>query len=179
MYTGGTTVAGPFDQRRVEQRDDVLVYTSDPLEQSLEVVGDVDLHLFVSTSAVDTDFIAKLCVVWPDGTSLNLADGMLRLRYRDGYDQMRLAEPGAVYPITIELGPTGYRFEPGMRIRLQVASSAFPHIARNMNTGNAIGDDATGIVARNTVFHDGDRASYLTLPVQSAPGPPSMPPLPL
>jgi len=177
MYTGGTTVAGPFDQRRVEQRDDVLVYTSAPFEQGVDVVGDINLHLFISSSAVDTDFIAKLCVVWPDGTSINLADGRMRALHRDGYDTSAPLTPGEVYPLTIELGPTGYHFEAGYRVRVQITSSAFPHLARNMNTGNAIGEDASGVVARNSVFHDSLRASYLELPVQADPPPMSLPPM--
>ena len=126
MYTGGTTVAGPFDQHRVEQRDDVLVYTSAPFTEPTEVVGDVDLHLFFTTDVRDTDFVAKLCVVWPDGTSINLADGASRARYRNGYDRAELLEPGEVNEIKVGLGPTGYRFEPGMALRLQVTSQRLP-----------------------------------------------------
>ena len=179
MYTGGTTVAGPFDQRRVEQREDVLVYTSAPFTTPTEVVGDIDLHLFFSTDVRDTDFIAKLCVVWPDGTSLNLADGALRARYRRGYESPELLEPGEVYEVVIGLGPTGYRFEPGMALRLQVASSAFPHLERNMNTGNAPGADADGVIAHTTVLHDAAHASYVVVPVQAEPSPMVLPPLPI
>jgi putative CocE/NonD family hydrolase len=177
MYTGGTTVAGPFDQRRVEERDDVLVYTSEPFTQPTEMVGDVDAHLFFSTDVRDTDFIVKLCVVWPDGTSLNLADGALRARYRGGYDAPSLLEPGQVYEVKVGLGPTGYRFEPGMRLRLQVTNSAFPHLERNMNTGNPSGEDAQGVIARTTLLHDADHPSYVVIPVQPEPGPMVLPPL--
>jgi putative CocE/NonD family hydrolase len=179
MYTGGTTVSGPFDQRRVEQREDVLVYTSVPFTEPTEVVGDVDLHLFLSTDVRDTDFIAKLCVVWPDGTSLNLADGALRARYRHGYEAPKLLEPGEVYEVTVGLGPTGYRFEPGMALRLQVTSSAFPHLERNMNTGNPAGEDGEGVVAHTNVLHDALHASYVVVPVQPEPGPMVLPPLPI
>ncbi|MBV8959338.1 MAG: CocE/NonD family hydrolase [Actinobacteria bacterium] len=175
MYTGGTTVAGPFDQRRVEQRNDVLVYTSAPFTQSTEVVGDIDAHLCFSTDVRDTDLIAKLCVVWPDGTSLNLADGALRARYRDGFDSPSLLEPGQVYDVKVGLGPTGYRFEPGMSLRLQVTSSAFPHLDRNMNTGNPSGDDAVGTVAHTTLLHDPSHPSYVIVPVQPEPGPMVLP----
>lgn len=178
MYTGGTTVAGPFDQRRVEQREDVLVYTSAPFTEPTEVVGDIDLHLFFSTDVCDTDFIAKLCVVWPDGTSLNLADGALRARYRHGYESPELLEPGAEYEVVVGLGPTGYRFEPGMALRLQVTSSAFPHLERNMNTGNAAGADAGGVVAHTSMLHDAAHASYVVVPVQPDPGPMVLPALP-
>jgi putative CocE/NonD family hydrolase len=178
MYTGGTTVAGPFDQHRVEQRDDVLVYTSAPFERDTEVVGDIRLQLFIASSAVDTDFIAKLCVVWPDGTSINLADGKVRALRRNGYDAPAPLNPGEVVPVTVELGPTGYLFEAGTRLRVQIASTAFPHWARNLQTGNGLGDDAVGVVARNSVFHTDTYASYLELPVQVDPPPMVPPPLP-
>ena len=174
MYTGGTTVAGPFEQMRVEQREDVLVYTSEPLQEAWEVVGDIDLHLYLSSTATDTDIVAKLCVVWEDGSSFNLADGALRLRRREGALNQKLIEPGQVYPITIELGPTGYKFEPGMRIRVQIASTAFPHLARNTQTGGVIEEDPVGQVAENTIFHDAEHPSYVVIPVQPDPPPPAV-----
>jgi putative CocE/NonD family hydrolase len=179
MYTGGTTCSGPYEQTRVESRDDVLVYTSEPFTEPTELVGDVELRLWFVTDVRDTDFVAKLCVVWPDGTSFNLADGAVRARYRDGYDRPSLLEPGEAYCVQILLGPTGYRFEPGMRVRVQVTSSAFPHLDRNMNTGNAIGDDAEGPVAHTTVLHDADHPSFVVLPIQPEPGLMVLPPLPL
>ena len=171
MYTGGTTVAGPFEQTRVEKRSDVLVYTSEPFEQDTEVVGDIDLHLFLSSTAPDTDIVAKLCVVWPDGTSINLADGALRTRRRNGPGTDELLEPNRVTPLTIEFGPTGYLFEKGMALRVQVTSSAFPHLARNTNTGNPVEEDAAGVVCENTILHDANNASYVVIPVQPNPGP--------
>ncbi|MEX0875165.1 MAG: CocE/NonD family hydrolase [Actinomycetota bacterium] len=174
MYTGGTTVAGPFEQMRVEQRDDVLVYTSDPLSEAWEVVGDIDLHLYLSSTARDTDVVAKLCVVWEDGSSFNLADGALRLRRREGPTTQNLIEPGQVYPLKIELGPTGYKLEPGMRLRVQIASTAFPHLARNTQTGGVIEEDTVGEVAENTIFHDAEYPSYVVVPVQPDPGPPAV-----
>jgi putative CocE/NonD family hydrolase len=178
MYTGGTTVAGPFDQHRVEQRDDVLVYTSAPFDRDTEVVGDIRLHLFLASSAADTDVIAKLCVVWPDGTSINLADGKARALHRAGYGNPSPLPPDEVVALTVELGPTGYLFEAGMRVRVQIASSAFPHWARNLQTGKPLGEDAVGVVARNSVFHDEMHPSYLELPVQADPPPMSPPPMP-
>ncbi len=178
MYTGGTTCAGPYEQTRVEQRDDVLCYTSEPFARPTELVGDVEAHLWFTTDVRDTDFVVKLCVVWPDGTSINLADGAVRTRYREGYHRPTLLEPGQAYGIDVLLGPTGYRFEPGMQVRLQVTSSAFPHLDRNMNTGNPIGDDATGPVAHTALLHDADHASYVDLPIQPVPGPMVLPPLP-
>jgi uncharacterized protein len=171
MYTGGTTVAGPFEQTRVEKRDDVLVYTSEPFERDTEVVGDIDVHLFIASTARDTDVVAKLCVVWPDETSINLADGALRCRRRNGPGTDELLEPGRVTPLTVELGPTGYLFEKGMRLRLQVTSSAFPHLTRNTNTGNPVEEDAAGVPCENTVLHDADHQSYVVIPVQADPPP--------
>ncbi|HVV35409.1 MAG TPA: CocE/NonD family hydrolase [Acidimicrobiales bacterium] len=178
MYTGGTTVAGPYEQTRVEQRDDVLCYTSPPFTEPTELVGDITANLWFSTDVKDTDFVVKLCVVWPGGTSINLADGAVRARYRDGYTTPSLLEPGAVYGIEVQLGPCGYRFEPGMSVRLQITSSAFPHLDRNMNTGNSVGDDASGPVAHTALFHDAEHPSYVTLPIQPEPGPMVLPPLP-
>ena len=176
MYTGGTTVAGPFEQTRVEKRDDVLIYTSEPFTQDTEVVGDIDVHLFVKSSAPDTDFIAKLCVVWPDGTSINLADGALRARRRGGPGTDALLPGGdEITHLVVECGPTGYLFEPGMALRVQVTSSAFPHLTRNTNTGNAVELDASGVAAKNTVFHDAEFSSYVDIPVQ--PSPPPMAPM--
>jgi putative CocE/NonD family hydrolase len=168
MYTGGTTTSGPYEQTRVERRDDVLVYTSAPLSAPLEIVGDVELHLWVASSAPDTDFVAKLCTVAPDGTSVNLADGFLRARLREGWREPRLLEPGEEVELVLELGPIGYRFEAGYRVRVQVTSSAFPHLVRNMNTGNAVGVDEQGAVADQTVLHDAAHPSSVVLPVQPA-----------
>ncbi len=166
MYTGGSTVSGPYEQTRVERRDDVLVYTSAPLANALEIVGEVELHLWITTSAPDTDFVAKLCTVAPGGTSVNLADGFLRARLREGWRTPKLLEPGEEVELVVELGPIGYRFEPGHSIRVQVTSSAFPHLVRNMNTGNAIGADERGVIADQVVLHDPNHASYVVLPVQ-------------
>ncbi len=166
MYTGGSTVSGPYEQTRVERRDDVLVYTSAPLTDALEIAGNVELHLWVTSSARDTDFVGKLCTVAPDETSVNLADGFLRARLRDGWRTPKLLEPGEEVELVLELGPIGYRFEPGYRIRVQLTSSAFPHLVRNMNTGNPIGADARGTVAHQTVLHDAAHPSFVVLPVQ-------------
>ena len=168
MYTGGSVVCGPYEQTRVERRPDVAVYTSEALAEPMEIVGDVELRLFVASTAVDTDFVAKLCVVDRDGTSTNLADGFLRARYREGWDSSTPMEPGVPTELTVQLGPTGYRFERGERLRVQITSSAFPHLARNLNTGNPIHEDAEGVVATQTVFHDREQPSCVLLPVQPA-----------
>jgi putative CocE/NonD family hydrolase len=118
---------GPKDQREVERRRDVLVYTSAPLKAPVEVTGPVRVVLYVSTTAPDTDFTAKLVDVFPDGSAINLCDGILRLRYRDSIERPALAQPGRVYPIAIDAGVTSNEFARGHRIRLEVSSSNFPH----------------------------------------------------
>ena len=164
----GGSRPGPFDQRRVEERGDVLVYTSDGLEQPVEIAGSVKLRLFVSCSTLDTDLTAKLCDVRPDGVSHNVLDEFFRCRWREGYHKTALFERGKVYEFDIDLGPIAHRFGKGHRVRLQITSSAFPHYDRNMNTGHAIGVDASGPVAEVTVFHDAERPTSLVLPVVSA-----------
>jgi len=159
--------AGPLDQARLEARDDVLVYTSAPLEQALEVTGPIALVLHAATSARDTDFVAKLTDVWPDGRSLILAEGVLRARYREGFARETTVEPGEVYRYEIDLVATSNVFLSGHRIRLLITSSSFPRFDRNANTGNPLGTDGPDRlrVARQTVFHDAARPSRLLLPV--------------
>jgi hypothetical protein len=158
---------GPRDQARVEARDDVLVYTSEPLEQPLEVTGPVRLTVFVASDAPDTDVTAKLVDVAPDGTALNVQDGVTRLRYRDGYEQPAppLRGPEDVVEVTVDLHATSRLFPAGHRIRLQVSSSNFPVYERNLNTGGRNFDEAEPRDAVNRVFHDRAHASRLVLPV--------------
>lgn len=157
---------GPRDQRAVEARPDVLVYTTPPLERPVEVTGPVRLTLFVASSARDTDFTGKLLDVFPGGRALLLADGILRARYRDAATA-RLLEPGAVYELSIDLVATANLFKAGHRIRLEVSSSNFPRFDRNTNTGGTIAteSEAACIVAVNRVFHDHSRPSHLVLPI--------------
>jgi len=156
---------GPMDQRPVEQRNDVLLYTSKALGHDLEVVGPVSVLLYVSTSARDTDFTAKLVDVFPDGTARNLTDGILRLRYRDSLEKANLAVPGTIYPITIDAGVTGNVFLRGHRIRVEVSSSNFPRFDRNPNTGRTVMDETHLISATQAVFHDSRHPSRLELTV--------------
>ena len=156
---------GPVDQRGVEKRKDVLVYTSKPLKKDLEVMGPVRAVLFVATSARDTDFTAKLVDVFPDGQARNLADGILRLRYRKGLEKEELAVPGEGQRITVDLGVTGNVFLKGHRVRLEVSSSNFPRFDRNPNTGGPIAAETRLVRANQTVYHDFDRPSQLVLPV--------------
>ncbi len=161
------TNSGPLDQRRIEARPDVLVFTSALLEEPLEVTGPLTVVLHAATTGEDTDFVAKLTDVWPDGSSRILAEGVLRARFRDGFDRERRVEPGRVSEYTIDLVATSNVFLPGHRIRLLVTSSSFPRFDRNPNTGNRLGvDRPEGLrPAQQTVFHDADRPSHVLLPV--------------
>jgi len=156
---------GVQDQRSVEERTDVLVYTSDPLEHPLEVTGPVSVALWASSAAVDTDFTAKLVDVHPDGYARNLADGIIRARYRESASEPQLMEAGTPYLFTIDLWATSNVFLPGHRIRLEISSSNFPRFDRNLNTGEPFGEGRRGVPTRQTVFHQDERASYLLLPV--------------
>ncbi len=159
--------AGPRDQRAIELRQDVLVYTTAPLARNVEVIGPVELILHVASTARDTDFTGKLVDVFPDGRALILTDGILRTRYRNSFSSSQLLEPGVVYELRIDLVATANVFQAGHCIRLEVSSSNFPRFDRNSNTGGSIAQetDADSVVAINRVFHDTARTSYLSLPV--------------
>ncbi len=161
---------GAYDQRPVEARDDVLVYTSEVLTEGIEVTGPLKLVLYVSSSARDTDFTAKLIDVYPDGRAFNLQEGILRARYRDGFDRTVWMEPGEVYRLEIDLQATSNYFAPGHRIRLEVSSSNFPRFDRNLNTGGNNYDETRWQVARNVVHHSGRYPSHLILPVVAGGG---------
>lgn len=156
---------GPMDQRAVESRYDVLVYTSKALQHDLEVTGPVRLVLWTSTSVRDTDFTAKLVDVFPNGEARNLADGILRLRYRESLEKPVLANPGQIYRITVNVGVTSNLFRKGHRIRLEVSSSNFPRFDRNPNTGGPLADEVRLAKATQTIYHDSEHPSYLLLPV--------------
>ena len=157
--------AGPHDRRPVERRDDVLVYTSEALERDLEVTGPVEMTLYASSSARDTDFAATLVDVYPDGRAINICEGLQRARFRESIEESALIEPGRVYRYTIDMWETSIVFKAGHRIRVEVTSSNFPRMDRNPNTGNRPGMDAETQVASQTVHHGGERASHITLPV--------------
>ncbi|MFB3776794.1 MAG: CocE/NonD family hydrolase [Bryobacteraceae bacterium] len=156
---------GPMDQRPVEGRADVLVYTSSALGRNVPVLGIVNVELYVATTAPDTDFTAKLVDVWPDGRAVNLTDGILRLRYRESLERPRLARRGEIYRIVIDAGVTGHVFRAGHRIRLEISSSNFPRFDRNPNTGKPVAGETRLRTATQTVYHDRLRASRLMLPV--------------
>lgn len=174
--TGGAVTSGEplmfggaFDQRR--ERDDVLVFESAPLHQDMEVSGDISLHLWVSSDCVDTDFTFKLidvyppCDDYPQGYAMNLSDGILRARYRDSWSEPTLLTPGQVYALRIDGYPTSNLFQRGHRIRIDIASSNFPHFDSNPNSGNAEGYPGPVRVARNRVYLDHARPSHVMLPV--------------
>jgi uncharacterized protein len=161
----GTLVSGPFDQRPVEQRNDVLCYTTPEFTEEMEVTGPLKLHLFAATSVRDTDFMAKLIDVRPDGTAYNVAEGCIRARFRKGLISEEYIKPGEVNEYAIDLAGTSIVFGVGHRIRIDITSSNFPRIDRNMNTGNPFGEDAVGIPAIQTLFHQTEYASYIDLPV--------------
>ncbi|HEX9133411.1 MAG TPA: CocE/NonD family hydrolase, partial [Ktedonobacteraceae bacterium] len=155
------------DQRQVEAREDVLCYTTPPLEQPVEVTGPIELVLYVSSSARDTDFTGKLVDVHPDGRAENLTDGILRVRYRQSLSSPVLMEPGRIYELRIDLGATSNVFHAGHRIRLEVSSSNFPRFDRNSNTGGTIASEREKdfVLAINHVYHSHDYPSHLVLPV--------------
>jgi hypothetical protein len=156
---------GYFDQSATEMRQDVLVYTSEPLRQGIEVTGPVMARLYGSSDAKDTDFTAKLVDVYPDGRAYNIQDGILRARYRDGFDKKTWMKPGQVYRIDVSLDATSNYFAAGHRIRVEISSSNFPRFDRNLNTGGNNYDESQWRVARNSLQHSRGSASYLLLPV--------------
>lgn len=156
---------GPRDQRAAENRDDVLVYSTKPLAEDLEALGPVTVDLWVKSSAVDTDFTAKLVDVSPDGFAMNLTDGILRMRYRDSQEKPELMNPGQIYKISVDLWATGNVFKKGHVLRLEVSSSNFPRFDRNMNTGAEQAASKIFVPATNTILHDAEHPSALILPV--------------
>jgi uncharacterized protein len=158
-------LGGAVDQHYVESRADVLCYTTPALAEDMEVTGPLVLHLQAATSCRDTDFTAKVVDVYPDGRAYNLANGIVRAQYRNSIFSPQPVTPGEVIEYTIYLGPTSQLFRKGHRIRLDVSSSNFPENDRNLNTGHRIGEDAAGIPALQTIYHQAGYASYIDLPV--------------
>jgi putative CocE/NonD family hydrolase len=156
---------GAVNQSDIETREDVLVYTTAPLPQGLEVTGPLELMLYASSSAKDTDFTAKLVDVYPDGRAFNLQEGIIRARYREGFSKKVWMKPGEIYAIPIDLHATSNYFGPGHRIRLEVSSSSFPRWDRNLNTGGNNYDETSWVSANNVIYHSAHTPSYLLLPV--------------
>ncbi len=156
---------GPQDQSKAESRSDVLVFTTPALPKDLEVTGPVSLDLYVSSSALDTDFTGKLVDVWPNGFAQNLTEGILRLRYRNSQEKPELAKPGETYHVTVDLWATSNVFLAGHKLRLEISSSNFPRFDRNLNTGEEQAAGTRMSKAANVVFHDNVHPSALLLPL--------------
>ncbi len=159
---------GSVDQGPIEDRPDVLVFSSAPLASDLEVTGHVRARLYASTSAPDTDWMVKLVDVDADGRVFRLVDGMIRARYRESQSTPTLLEPDRVYAYDINVGPISNLFRAGHRIRVEVASASFSEYDPNLNTGGPPGEETTGQPAQQRLFHDADRASHVVLPVVPA-----------
>lgn len=181
----GILLQGAWDQRGgphiwnwplpipLSARNDILMFQTEPLAGDIEVTGEIEVKLWVSSNARDTDFTAKLIDVypaspdWPGGFDLNLTDGIVRARYRDSLQQEKLMEQGAIYPITIKLYPTSNVFKKGHRIRVDISSSNFPRFDVNPNTGEPLNDHRRFQTATNTIWHDAEHSSHIVLPVAS------------
>lgn len=158
-------VRGPKDRRAAQERDDVLVYTSQVLAEDLEVTGPVAVKLYAASSAPDTDFTATLSDVHPDGRAIHICEGIRGATFRESLENPTLIEPGRVYEYTIDLWETSMVFKAGHRLRVDVSSSNFPRFARNQNTALPLGTSAEMRVANQTVYHDAQHPSHLLLPV--------------
>lgn len=156
---------GPVNQQFLEEREDILIYRTRALEKDIEVTGPIIVKLYAASSARDTDFTAKLIDIYPDGKSYNVADGIIRARYRDGFDNKSFIQPEKVYEYKIDLWATSNLFKAGHRIGVEISSSNFPRFDRNTNTGKLGRDSNTLAVARQTVFHDECYPSHIVLPV--------------
>jgi putative CocE/NonD family hydrolase len=170
--TGNAIQAGSFDQRTIEARDDVLVYTSAPFAEGIEVSGPITPTLYVSSDARDTDFTVKILDVYPDGRAFNLDESIQRMRYRQGYDRPPVwMTRGQVYKVTLQPLTTSNHFAPGHRLRIEISSSNFPRFDRNLNTGGNNYDEVKGVVARNSVHHSAQYPSQVTITTVRKPAP--------
>jgi putative CocE/NonD family hydrolase len=164
--TGNAITAGAFDQRKNEAREDVLVYTSEPFKDGVEISGPIVPTLYVSSDAKDTDFTVKVLDVYPDGRAYNLDESIQRMRYRDGYDKpLAWMEKGKIYKVALQPLTTSNYFAAGHRLRIEVSSSNFPRFDRNLNTGGNNYDESKGVAARNTVHHSKQHPSQVTVTV--------------
>ena len=174
--TGNAVHAGSFDQRKMEARQDILVYTTEPFPEGIEVSGSITPTLYVSSDAKDTDFTVKVLDVYPDGSVYNLDETIQRMRYRDGYDKpLAWMEKGEVHKVTLQPLNTSNYFAPGHRLRIEVSSSNFPRFDRNLNTGGNNYDEWSAVVARNAVHHSKQYPSSITITVIQTESPASQP----
>jgi len=170
--TGTAVQAGAFDQRRMESRADILVYTTEPFKEATEVSGPITPTLYVSSDAKDTDFTVKVLDVYPDGRAYNLDESIQRMRYRDGYDKpLAWMEAGKVYKVTLQPLTTSNYFAAGHQLRIEVSSSNFPRFDRNLNTGGNNYDEAKGVVAHSAVHHSKLYPSQITITIVKRPSP--------
>ncbi|GAA0379633.1 CocE/NonD family hydrolase [Bacillus horti] len=158
-------IGGPDDYSAIERRDDVLVYTTDVLEEDVEVTGPIKMELFASSTAKDTDFMVKLLDVWPSGYVQRLTDGMVRARFREGMAKPKLIEPNKIYSYEVDCWNTCHVFKKGHQIRIEIASSAFPKYDRNLNTGEDLAQSSTMVKAKQTIYHDSTYTSAVVLPI--------------
>lgn len=163
--TGNAVKGGSFDQQAMETRNDILIYTTDPLEEGIEVSGSIETSLYVSSDARDTDFTVKLIDVYPDGSAYNLDETIQRVRFREGYDKEVFMEKGKVYQVDLSPMSTSNYFKKGHRIRIEVSSSNFPRFARNLNTGGNNFDEKESVVAHNKVHHSKTYPSQIRIPI--------------
>lgn len=163
--TGNAVQGGAFDQREMETRNDILVYSTEPLTEELEMTGTIESTIYVSSDAKDTDFTIKLIDVHPDGTAYNLDETIQRARYRDGYETPVWMEDGEVYRINFTPMSTSNYFKKGHRIRIEISSSNFPRFDRNLNTGGANFNESKGVVAKNSIHHSAQYPSQISIPV--------------
>ncbi len=164
--TGNAVTGGAFDQQEMEKREDILVYTSEPLEEGVEVSGFIESTLYVSSDVKDTDFTIKLIDVYPDGRAYNLDETIQRARYREGYEKEVFMEKGKVYKLELSPMSTSNYFAEGHRIRIEISSSNFPRFTRNLNTGGNNYDEKEGVVAHNKIHHSAEYPSQIRLPVK-------------
>ncbi len=165
--TGNAIQGGAFDQKGIEVRDDILVYSTEPLKEGIEVTGFIEPTLYISSDVKDTDFTVKLIDVYPDGTAYNLHETIMRARYRDGYDQEVFMENGEVYKLELTPLATSNYFKKGHRIRIEISSSNFPRFARNLNTGGNNYDEKEGVVAHNKIHLSAEYPSHIKIPIVS------------
>jgi len=163
--TGNAVQGGAFDQQEMELRDDILVYTSEPLDEGIEVSGFIESKLYLSSDVKDTDVTIKVIDVYPDGTAYNLDETIQRVRYREGYDKEVFMEEGNIYEVNMTPMSTSNYFKKGHRIRIEVSSSNFPRFDRNLNTGGNNYDESEGVTATNNIHHSKEYPSSITLPV--------------
>lgn len=163
--TGNAIQGGAYDQQEMELREDILVYTSGPLEEGLEVSGFIEATLYLSSDVKDTDLTLKILDVYPDGTAYNLDETIQRVRYREGYEKEVFMDEGLVYEVALTPMSTSNYFEMGHRIRIEVSSSNFPRFDRNLNTGGENFNESEGIIATNNIHHSRKYPSHIKLPV--------------